>query len=175
MKKVDCGLTNIDYIIHVSDIHIRNWKRHKEYQEVFDKLNQLVANSPKNTIVMIGGDIVHAKTDMSPELIYMVSYFFTKLADLVPTFVICGNHDTNLNNNHRLDALTPIIDALKHPNLYYLKDTGVYEVGDVAFGVMSVFDTPDKYPLATTIKKKVKRKLLSLLTKKTGTILKTHS
>jgi len=75
---------------------------------------------------MIGGDIVHAKTDMSPELIHMVSYFFTELADLVPTFVICGNHDTNLNNNNRLDALSPIINALKHPNLYYLKDTGVY-------------------------------------------------
>lgn len=158
MKKVDCGLTKVDYIVHISDIHIRNWKRHKEYQEVFDKLNQLVQNSPQNTIVMIGGDIVHAKTDMSPELIHMVSYFFTRLADLVPTFVICGNHDTNLNNNNRLDALTPIINALKHPNLYYLKDTGVYEVGDIAFGVMSVFDTPDKYPTATSIKKKVKRK-----------------
>lgn len=158
MKKIDCGLTKVDYIVHISDIHIRNWKRHKEYQEVFDKLNQLVQNSPQNTIVMIGGDIVHAKTDMSPELIHMVSYFFTKLADLVPTFVICGNHDTNLNNNNRLDALSPIINALKHPNLYYLKDTGVYEVGDIAFGVMSVFDTPDKYPTATSIKKKVKRK-----------------
>jgi len=32
------------------------------------------------------------------------------------------------------------------------------EVGDIAFGVMSVFDTPDKYPTAASIKKKVKRK-----------------
>jgi DNA repair exonuclease SbcCD ATPase subunit/DNA repair exonuclease SbcCD nuclease subunit len=158
MKKINCGLTQVDYIVHVSDIHIRNWKRHKEYQEVFDKLNLVVKNSPPNTIVMIGGDIVHAKTDMSPELIQMVSYFFTGLADLVPTFVICGNHDTNLNNNNRLDALTPIIDALKHPNLYYLKDTGNFEVGDVAFTVMSVLDQPENYPKADSIKKKVKRK-----------------
>lgn len=158
MKKIDCGLKEIDYIVFVSDIHIRNWKRHKEYRDVFDKLNTLVSNSPPNTIVVIGGDIVHAKTDMSPELIHMVSYFFTKLADLVPTFVICGNHDTNLNNNNRLDALTPIIDALKHPNLYYLKDTGNFEVGDIGFTVMSVLDTPDKYPNADSIKKKVKRK-----------------
>jgi len=158
MKRIDCKLDKIDYIIHVSDIHIRNWKRHREFQEVFDKLNTLVKNSPPNTIVMIGGDIVHAKTDMSPELIQMVSYFFNSLADLVPTFIICGNHDTNLNNNNRLDALTPIIDALKHPNLFYLKDTDHYEVGDIVFTVMSVFDTPDKYLAASSIKKKVKRK-----------------
>ena len=158
MKKIDCGLKEVDYIVFVSDIHIRNWKRHKEYQEVFDQLNTLVGNSPPNTVVVIGGDIVHAKTDMSPELIHMVSYFFTKLADLVPTFIICGNHDTNLNNNNRLDALTPIVNALKHPNLYYLKDTGNYEVGDIGFTVMSVLDTPDKYPNADSIKKKVKRK-----------------
>ena len=158
MKKINCGLNQVDYIVHVSDIHIRNWKRHKEYQEVFDKLNLMVKNSPPNTIVVIGGDIVHAKTDMSPELIQMVSYFFTRLADLVPTFIICGNHDTNLNNNNRLDALTPIIDALKHPNLYYLKDTGNFEVGDIAFTVMSVLDEPENYPKADSIKKKVKRK-----------------
>lgn len=158
MKRIDCKLDKIDYIIHVSDIHIRNWKRHREFQEVFDKLNALVKNSPPNTIVVIGGDIVHAKTDMSPELIQMVSYFFNNLADLVPTFIICGNHDTNLNNNNRLDALTPIVDALKHPNLFYLKDTDHYEVGDIVFTVMSVFDTPDKYLAASSIKKKVKRK-----------------
>jgi len=158
MKKMNCGLSRVDYIIHVSDIHIRNWKRHKEYQDVFDKLNELTKNAPANTIVVIGGDIVHAKTDMSPELIQMVSSFFTGLADLVPTFVICGNHDTNLNNNNRLDALTPIVDALKHSNLFYLKDTGNYEVGDIAFTVMSVLDTPDKYPTVDSIKKKVKRK-----------------
>lgn len=159
MKKINCGLDRVDYIIHVSDIHIRNWKRHKEYQEVFDKLNTLVKGSPKNTVVVIGGDVVHAKTDMSPELIHMVSSFFTGLADLVPTFVICGNHDTNLNNNNRLDALTPIIDALKHPNLFYLKDTNHYEVADVVFTVMSVLDTPEKYLTADSIKKKVKRKI----------------
>ena len=158
MKRIDCKLDKIDYIIHVSDIHIRNWKRHREFQEVFDKLNALVKNSPPNTIVVIGGDIVHAKTDMSPELIQMVSYFFNNLADLVPTFIICGNHDTNLNNNNRLDALTPIVDALKHPNLFYLKDTDHYEVGDIVFTVMSVFDTPDKYLAASSIKKIVKRK-----------------
>ncbi len=156
--KIDCGLDKIDYIVHVADIHIRNWKRHTEYREVFDKLYTLVKNSPPNTIVTVGGDIVHAKTDMSPELIDMVNDFFVNLATLAPTFVICGNHDTNLNNNNRLDALSPIIKALKQPNLFYLKDTGVYEVGDVCLSVMSLLQPEDSYIKAVDIKKKYKRK-----------------
>lgn len=159
MIKIDCGLENIDYIVHVADIHIRNWKRHTEYREVFEKLYELVKSSPPNTIVTVGGDIVHAKTDMSPELIDMVNDFFVNLAELAPTFVICGNHDTNLNNNNRLDALSPIFKALKQKNLYYLKDTELYEVGDVCFSVMSLLQPQEDYILASNIQGSYKRKI----------------
>ena len=108
INKIKSKLTQIDHILHVSDIHLRNWKRHKEFKDVFKKLFTVVDNLPKNSIVTVGGDIVHAKTDMSPELVNMVSYLFNELADRRPTIVICGNHDTNLNNNNRLDALTQI-------------------------------------------------------------------
>ena len=74
---------------------------------------------------------MHAKTDMSPELINMVSYLFNGLADRRPTIDICVNHDTNLNNNSRLDALTPIVEANAHPNLFYLRNSGLYEIGNV--------------------------------------------
>ena len=93
----------------------------------------------------MAGDIVHAKTDMSPELISVVSDFFKRLADLAPTIVITGNHDCNLNNNYRLDALSPIVKALNHQNLHYLKDNGVYSMAGVHFNVMSVFDKPVDY------------------------------
>ena len=82
MKKIDCGLKTVDYIIHIADIHIRNWKRHAEYREVFDKLYSIVETSPPNTIITVGGDIVHAKTDMSPELIDMVNDFFVSLSNI---------------------------------------------------------------------------------------------
>jgi len=141
-------LKKVDYILHVADIHIRNWKRHKEYKEVFEKLYLAVDQLPPNSIVTVGGDIVHAKTDMSPELISMVTGFFEQLGNRVPTIVIAGNHDTNLNNNHRLDALTPILEALKHPNVFYLRDSGVYCIGDLAISVMSLLDPPSKYSTA---------------------------
>ena len=62
---------------------------------------------------------------MSPELIEMTSNFFRALADIAPTLIITGNHDCNLNNSNRLDALSPIVTALKHTDIHYLKDNGV--------------------------------------------------
>jgi DNA repair exonuclease SbcCD ATPase subunit len=145
INKVKCKLSKVDCILHIADVHLRNWKRHKEFKEVFDKLFSEVEKLPENSIVTVGGDIVHAKTDMSPELIEMVSYLFSGLADRVPTIVITGNHDANLNNQHRLDALTPIVKSLNHPNLFYLRNSGLYEIGDIAVSVMSLLDEPEKY------------------------------
>ncbi|MFA5392734.1 MAG: metallophosphoesterase [Candidatus Paceibacterota bacterium] len=146
--KLNVKLGNIKYIIHIADIHIRNYKRHTEYKAVFANLYKACKEvvSQGNTLVCIAGDIVHAKTDMSPELIEMTSKFFTKIADIAPTVVITGNHDCNLNNSNRLDALTPIISNLKHPHLYYLKDSGLYQFGDVLFGVQSVYDGKKNWP-----------------------------
>ena len=63
---------------------------------------------------------------MSPELIDQLSRLFKNLGDICPTIIIIGNHDCNLNNLNRMDCLTPIVDNLNHPNLHYLKRTGVY-------------------------------------------------
>ena len=81
VKKIDIGFDNIDTIIHIADVHIRNLKRHKEYRQVFRKLYKDLSsrNLPKNSIIYLAGDIVHAKTEMSPELIQMVSDLFTNL------------------------------------------------------------------------------------------------
>ena len=121
ITKIDIGLRNIDKIYHLADIHIRNLKRHKEYQVVFERTVEAVKNTiGPNDIIFLGGDIVHAKTDMTPELIQAVQSFFKMFADIAPTILITGNHDCNLNNKSRLDALTPIVNALNHSNLHYL-------------------------------------------------------
>jgi DNA repair exonuclease SbcCD ATPase subunit/DNA repair exonuclease SbcCD nuclease subunit len=151
INKIKSKLTQVDYILHIADIHIRNWKRHKEYKLVFNKLFDAVDKLPPNSIVTVGGDIVHAKTDMSPELIQMVNYLFKGLADRVPTVVICGNHDTNLNNNNRLDALTPIVEATTHNNLFYLRDTDYHKIGNVTLNIMSLLDDKSKYITADKI------------------------
>lgn len=159
INQIQSSLEKVDFILHIADIHIRNWKRHKEYKEVFNRLYHVVDNLPPNSLITVGGDIVHAKTDMSPELIHMVSSFFKQLADRAPTIVITGNHDTNLNNNSRLDALTPIVEANNHPNLFYLRDSGVYRVGDIDISVMSLLDTADKYVTADKIQSDCSKKV----------------
>lgn len=163
INKIKCNLKTVDHILHIADIHLRNWKRHKEFREVFDKLFVAVDNLPPNSIVTVGGDIVHAKTDMSPELIAMVTYLFNGLADRRPTIVITGNHDANLNNPHRLDALTPIVESNNHPNLFYLRNSDFYKIGDVGISLFSLLDEPDKYVTYDKIEQPEKYKKLIAL------------
>jgi len=146
----------LKYIHHISDIQIRNLKRHKEYEQVFEKTYEEVRKNKDNAVAYIGGDIAHSKTDMSPELIDQLSRLFKNLADICPTIIIAGNHDCNLNNRSRLDCLTPIVENLNHPNLHYLKDTGVYKCADVSFVVWDVWDNKKEYIKAKDVEGKTK-------------------
>ena len=146
----------LKHIHHISDIQIRNLKRHREYEEVFNRLYEKVKLNKENAVAYIGGDIAHSKTEMSPELIDQLSRLFKNLSDIVPTIIIAGNHDCNLNNRSRMDCLSPIVDNLKHPNLHYLKDTGVYKCADVQFVVWDVWDTKKDYIKAKDVEGKTK-------------------
>ena len=143
----------LEKIVHLADIHIRLFKRHEEYRAVFQTLyTQLKSQDLKNGIIVVAGDILHAKTDMSPEMVQLASEFLSRLADIAPTFVIAGNHDLNLSNMNRLDSLTPIISNLSHRNLFYLKHSGVYRVADTDIAVMSILDSPEQWPSADDCK-----------------------
>ena len=131
---------NIKKIYHIADVHIRNLKRHTEYREVFERLYQYISDTKtEDSIIVLAGDIVHAKTDMTPEVVEMTQTFLKSLSDMLPTILIPGNHDANLNNHSRLDALSPIVNALGHPNLHYLKDGGVWKMGGISFSHSSIF------------------------------------
>ena len=142
LKKINVGVDKVNKIYHIADVHIRNLKRHKEYREVFSHLyGYIMSTMEENDIIFIAGDIVHAKTDMTPEVVDLTQEFFTRLSDLLPTIVIPGNHDANLNNPSRLDALSPIVSALNLPNLIYLKDNGGWSLGDITLVHKCVWDT----------------------------------
>ena len=150
LKKINIGVEKVNKIYHIADVHIRNLKRHSEYRDVFSHLyGYILSTMEENDIIVIAGDIVHAKTDMSPEVVDLTQELFTRLSDLLPTIVIPGNHDANLNNPSRLDALTPIINALKLPNLIYLKDTGAWSIGGITFVHQTVWDNSPGFPPAS--------------------------
>ena len=143
--KIDIPLKKIKYIHHISDVHIRNLKRHAEYEQVFERLYEKIKQNREDSIIYIGGDIAHSKTDMSPELVDQTSRFLKSLSEICPTIVITGNHDCNLNNLNRLDVLTPIINNLNLPNLHYLKRSGVYDIADMSFVVWDVWEDEEDY------------------------------
>ena len=125
---------------HISDTHIKNLKYHYEYRIVFDQLYQSLREQEVDYIVHCG-DIAHTKTQISPEFVEMCSDFFRSLAEIAPTYIILGNHDGNLKNSSRQDALTPIVDALNLPRLHLLKDSGETHLNDdFCLNVLSVFD-----------------------------------
>ena len=125
---------------HISDTHIRNLKYHWEYRQAFaDLYNKLRDQKPD--VIIHTGDIAHTKTQLSPEYFELTAEFLSTLADIAPVIIIAGNHDGNLKNPDRQDAITPIVTALQHPNLIFLKNSGEYQFNDeVTFNVLSVFD-----------------------------------
>jgi predicted MPP superfamily phosphohydrolase len=89
-------MLNLHRVIHIADVHIRNYKRHEEYEIVFNRLYDYcreTVSKHKNTLIYVAGDIVHAKTDMSPELVEMTRNFLLNLSEIATTFFIAGNHD----------------------------------------------------------------------------------
>ena len=129
----------VNKIIHIADIHIRLYKRHDEYRKVFDQFFDEIRDTDVDRIV-IAGDVVHSKNQMTPELISMVTYLLAGCAKIAKTVIIPGNHDLLVNNLDRMDALTPIIEAMDNDNLVYYKDTGCYLDENVVWCVYSQLD-----------------------------------
>ena len=119
----------IKTIAHLSDIHIRKLHRLKEYREVFDRL-YIKLKKIKPDLIYLGGDIVHGKLDTSPEETRLLSDFLLSLCTITDTILITGNHDMNIQNKGREDALSPIVDLVRqiNPRLHYWKASGKYLV-----------------------------------------------
>jgi DNA repair exonuclease SbcCD ATPase subunit len=147
--KIDVRFTELKKIIQISDLHIRLFKRHVEYREAFATLYEglfLKGSMFEDSIILFTGDLLHAKTDLSPEMVALASEFLRKLADISPTFVVVGNHDLNLANKFRLDSLSPIIENISHPDLYYLRNSGIYQIADTDLAVFSILEDRAEWP-----------------------------
>ena len=125
---------------HIADTHIRNLKYHFEYKEVFRQLYKSLKEEKVDYIIHCG-DIAHTKTQISPEFVDMCREFFENLASIAPTYIILGNHDGNLRNSSRQDAISPIVKAINSPNLILLGDAGETLIHpSFCLNVLSVFD-----------------------------------
>lgn len=144
-------------IAHIADTHIKNLKYHDDYRACFEQMYETLRQEEVDYIVHCG-DIAHTKTQISPEFVEMASDFFTSLSEIATTFIILGNHDGNLKNSNRQDAITPIVQAIDSPHIRLLKNSGETSLayGNIVLNVLSVFDrdnwvrptNPDKVNIA---------------------------
>lgn len=143
--------SDIKTIFHVSDLHIRLSSRFEEYQSVLDEMCSFLKNRKKEigstALIVITGDILHAKNELSPELILFTVTFFRRLAEHFPIVFTLGNHDCLLNNKDKMDSLSAIFSNVSwdldryHP-IFYLKHTGIYRCANFYLYVYSLWDEP---------------------------------
>ena len=127
-------------IAHISDVHIRNYRYHDVYEEVFENLYKALREE-KPDIIINTGDTCHTKLQISPSFVDMTRRMLETLADIAPHHLILGNHDLNLRNPSKMDAISPIVSSLKHPNLYLHKYSAEVEVAPgIILNVMSILD-----------------------------------
>jgi DNA repair exonuclease SbcCD ATPase subunit/DNA repair exonuclease SbcCD nuclease subunit len=127
-------------IAHFGDTHIKNLKYHYEYRKAFEQIYQILREQEVDYIVHCG-DLAHTKTQLSPEYFELATDFLKNLADIAETHIILGNHDGNLRNSSRQDAITPIVEALNHPSLILHKYSGEVQLeDDLTLNVLSIFD-----------------------------------
>lgn len=133
-------------IIHISDVHIRNLKYHEEYRRVFDNLYKEIERI-KPDFVINTGDTAHTKTQISPEFVDLCSHHIRSISNICDYHILLGNHDLNLMNPNRQDAITPIVESIGRENVFLHKKSGVVSLNDATD--LYVFSCADKknYPL----------------------------
>jgi hypothetical protein len=114
-------------IAHIADVHLRALQRHDEYHEVF---TTFISNCKETNVdhIFVGGDIGHTKTTgISPEYIDFMRWWLNAMSEVAVVHLTLGNHDLNLSNMSRQDAVSPIVETLNNSRVILYKNSGMYE------------------------------------------------
>lgn len=137
-------------IAHMADVHIRPTTYLDEMEYTFDRLYEsLLEESPD--LIVVCGDIFHSKITVSSEYFVTATKFFKRLSSFAPLIMIPGNHDLNLNNKDRMDAIYPVVEAIKGNTKFPIKYSQHSESFVVAaneqlmFHHLSILDKKDKW------------------------------
>ena len=125
---------DIKCIIHIADVHIRNFQRLEEYSEqltkVVEKCKEIASKYDKDEVrIVISGDLVHSKNTISNELMVFASYFLRQLEQIATVIVIAGNHDLIVENQTRTDTMTALFDTADFKNCKFLDAMLEYKSG----------------------------------------------
>lgn len=143
-------MNKIKLVIQCGDIHIRNFQRLEEYSEQLErfveKCKDIAKDYEKDEIrILICGDLVHSKNEISNELIVFSSYFLRQLEEIATVLVYAGNHDLLVNNTSRTDTLTALFDTANFENCKFIDgmlnyESGLIEDGNVIWALYSIYN-----------------------------------
>ena len=137
-----------ELIFHIADLHIRRGNeqnaRYEEYRGVFERLIEALKTrgAGKRCAMVICGDVFHHKLEIAPAGIRLFYELIHSLAETMLVLIIQGNHDlmqekVSEENNDLIEAL---LQSESHPNVRYLRNTGLYTFENLQFGVVSIRD-----------------------------------
>jgi DNA repair exonuclease SbcCD nuclease subunit len=135
--------------VHLADIHIRTYRLHDEYKEVFkvliSDLKELLKDYKREEIrIVIAGDLVHQKIIISNEQLILGTWLIMELEKIAPVVIIAGNHDLLENNKDRMDSITPMVQFLPNANVNFFKESVCHLDDDVVWCVYSIFEDNQK-------------------------------
>lgn len=143
-------MEEIKLIIQCSDIHVRNTQRHEEYAEqlgiFIEKCRDLASAYRKEEVrIVVCGDLLHQKNNITPELFSLVSIFLRELSSIARVIVIAGNHDLIVNNTNKKDALTALFETANFDNVVFLDyildfNSGYVYDENITWVVYSIYD-----------------------------------
>ena len=135
----------IKKVVHLADIHIRTFRLHEEYKDVFKTLitdlTELLKDYKREEIrIVVAGDLVHQKIIISNEQLMLGTWFLRKLEEIAPVVLIAGNHDLLENNKDRMDSITPMVQFLPNTDINYFKESKCYLDDNIVWCVYSIFE-----------------------------------
>jgi DNA repair exonuclease SbcCD nuclease subunit len=151
----------IKKIFHSADWHIRNHDRHEEFEESFKLFLEsvLTGNLTYNEgIICITGDLFETQDQVSNEANLIVVKALKRCLEAHRVVVIIGNHDLP-RNRFRLDAITPIVEAIGDSNLKYSKISESFKIDNLCFTHYSFLDN---FNIRSPLKKDVSKKYIGL-------------
>ena len=67
-------IEKVDRIYHLSDIHIRNVKRHKEYRSVFNRAYKEIRKNTENSVIFAKSILI----GVPASYLFFIPFFFAK-------------------------------------------------------------------------------------------------
>ena len=121
-------MSNINRAWVIGDVHFGihsnsiDWLDiHKEYFNNF-LMPTIIKNKKDGDVLFILGDVFDSRQSINVLILNEALNIFNELVDIIPIYIILGNHDVYYKNTNEVNSLK----LLKYINNIYIIDTPIY-------------------------------------------------